>query len=677
MEKFKRIACLLLVFAAVACSEGDEFPDPTPPPTTGGDEDLVEMTFTGVAPEMIPVGGDGFSAGSVPVLWSEGDAIAVLPQHLDHEPPFDDYRFAATVEGGASSTATFTGRTEEYDGDYFAFYPHEALRKIMYREDIYFSIPSVQQAVAGGFASGVAPMWATAKSGEDTFRFAPLCALLKFSVEGEAVGDIVSVRMSAGGAITGDLCYDYEDDDWMSDSPRREVTLEGRFVAGEDYYIVVAPFVMSEYSDTPDADFTFAFTRSDGTCHIRDLNLPIPGGDAFLEAGRICDLGTIDLTGAVFGSPTESSLTDMNFVRAVENGSMPRITFERDESGMVPLNDANLAKMASVVVLDVDNAELTELPALKYFTNVKMLDCSGNNLTELDVSEMPSLEYLNCWANDLTSLDFTGVESLTELICGLNDLVTLDVTPLKELVRLSCDDCKITELHIEGLSKLTDLNCGSNPLSELSFEGVTSLSRFSCLYCGFTSLDVRELTTLDRLSCTGCELTELNVEGLSGLTDLDCDWNPLTELSLEGLTALEYLSCSGCEIETLDVTPAKSLVSLRCESGNLKHLNVSGLPKLAELDCSWNPVAELSLTELPSLTDLSCEGCNMTALDVADLSALAVLYCGCQWVADDKDTPQTLTLTLTAAQRDGVWTQCADDDKNADVELNVVDGAAE
>ena len=66
------------------------------------------------------------------------------------------------------------------------------------------------------------------------------------------------------------------------------------------------------------------------------------------------------------------------------------------------------------------------------------LDCSGNQLTALDVSGLNSLTYLDCYGNQLTALDVSGLNSLTYLYCYGNQLTALDVSGLNSLQTLYC-----------------------------------------------------------------------------------------------------------------------------------------------------------------------------------------------------------------------------------------------
>lgn len=311
-----------------------------------------------------------------------------------------------------------------------------------------------------------------------------------------------------------------------------------------------------------DGGFSFTFTKEDGSVYVKEGTIE----NGKIDCGRIGNFGEIDLSGAVFAKPSETDITDMAFIKAVEARSTPKIELTRNTAGYVSLTDDNKELMASVTKLDLFGKGLTDASALKYFTGLQTLDCSGNNLEELDVS---------------------------------------------------------------GLTKLTYLNCGNN------------------------------------------QLTELDVSGLTALEELSCYDNQLKTLDVSGLTKLAYLYCYGNQLTTLDVSALKNLTFLSCGDSRLTELKVNGATALAKLYCYSNQLTSLDVSELTNLTSLACFGNRLTTLDISALRQLMYIFCGKQ--TSDGTTQQTLTLTLTAAQRDGVWKSSLEDgsEYNEPVELSV------
>lgn len=100
--------------------------------------------------------------------------------------------------------------------------------------------------------------------------------------------------------------------------------------------------------------------------------------------------------------------------------------------------------------------------------NIKMLICSNNQLTALDVSQNLSLKNMNCSNNQLSFLDVSKNKELLYLYCNRNSLTSLDVSRVKSLETLECDFNQLTNLDISGNSLLTLLSCVGNQLTTSS-----------------------------------------------------------------------------------------------------------------------------------------------------------------------------------------------------------------
>lgn len=613
------LASSLLTLLAAACSKDDLVPEATQP--TDGADGLVEMTFTATAAPATRTTLGEKGADEYPVLWTSGDEIVVMPAYGRFDKSeLEEMKFTTSIEGGMAATATFTGRTQPSENGYIAFYPADKLVEYSGQDLNYFvdfTIPTEQRATAGNFESGIAPAYAKPKQGSGDLEFEPMCGLVKFSLVGD-VGKIKSVRFEAGGQVLSgtyscNLYFNNTVDITGSESSESHVILTGPFVAGKDYYMVVAPCSLS-------GGFSFTFTSDDGS-HVKSGK--IKGG--YISSGDMGNFGTIDLSDATFGIPSATDITDMAFIQIVEEAAV--ISLTRNAVGTVSLTEENLAEMASVTKLNIAEKGLTDLSALKYFTGLQTLNCSRNSLTTLDVSALTNLTSLDCSFNSLTTLDVSALTKLDSLSCYLNKLTTLDVS---------------------GQTNLTSLDCSDNQL---------------------TALDVSNQTLLKDLDCSDNQLTALNVSNLTGLTDLDCSDNQLKELDVSNLTGLTHLYCSGNQLTAVNVSALKSLEYFSCAENQLKALDVSKQTGLKELDCAENLLTELDVMNLTLLMDLDCSENRMSSLDISEFLNLYSVKCGKQTA--DGVMSRTLTLTLTAAQKDeGVFN--ASSKYNVDVNLNVV-----
>lgn len=84
-------------------------------------------------------------------------------------------------------------------------------------------------------------------------------------------------------------------------------------------------------------------------------------------------------------------------------------------------------EIAAVEEIDCDAKEISNLKGIEYFTALKVLLCSQNQLTALDVSKNTALSFLSCYRNQLTTLDIGKNAVLEELYCDGNQLTTLNI----------------------------------------------------------------------------------------------------------------------------------------------------------------------------------------------------------------------------------------------------------
>ena len=87
----------------------------------------------------------------------------------------------------------------------------------------------------------------------------------------------------------------------------------------------------------------------------------------------------------------------------------------------------------AVDFLSCEGEQIRSLDGIEYFPNLETLDCSDNELTQLDLSRIPALSELYCTDNQLTSLDLSGLEQLRVLYCSRKQLSELDTSSCKEL----------------------------------------------------------------------------------------------------------------------------------------------------------------------------------------------------------------------------------------------------
>lgn len=213
-----------------------------------------------------------------------------------------------------------------------------------------------------------------------------------------------------------------------------------------------------------------------------------------------------------------------------------------DTDGNGSLSQAELEKVTVIYVLGMGVKDLT---GIEFFPELENLDCSENQLTQLDVSKNPKLKRLVCYENKLTSLDVSGNTSLTELHCYTNQLTSLNLGENANLDMLNCVVNRLTSLDLSGNANLTRLSCSSNLLTSLDVSNNPNLILLDCERNLLTSLNVSKNAVLDALVCGSNKLDELDVSENTALKELYCSNSQLTSLDLSKNTELDTLDCSG------------------------------------------------------------------------------------------------------------------------------------
>lgn len=427
MKQLKSSFFLLLAPALLAACAADE---QLPAPDEGGSRIL---TFTASAPQTRTVLQPGDVQGNHPVYWSDGDAIAVFPEYPEYPGGLGSKgTFTTNIPGGTASTAVFTGQSPDPFVERFAaFYPDEAIVGITNSTWLIpFSVPAEQTATPGTFAPHTNPAYASPVSADGNLEFKNIGALVKLSTTG--VDDLDKMVMRVDNKwLTGSAFYDAENDriEFRVDNGHTAynwAALKGSIVPGQDYYLVVHPFTL-----TATDRLSLTFVKADGTRTTRSVT---PGKELKLEAGRIANLGAIDLGGATF----EHIIDNKELIAAVEgNKSMG---WTKNDDGTVTVTSDNQSKIAGVTDLsNLYEYNLTSLSGIEYFTNLTSLDFSASSVPFVDVSKLTKLQYLIAQGSEMASL-------------------TLGELPQLEM--LLCDGCWLTSLDIRNLDNLTTLICG-------------------------------------------------------------------------------------------------------------------------------------------------------------------------------------------------------------------------
>ena len=211
-----------------------------------------------------------------------------------------------------------------------------------------------------------------------------------------------------------------------------------------------------------------------------------------------------------------------------------------ESTNMTKLDFSHNTALEVLVATEFSQLESLILPKSK---TLRVLDCRGTGVEEIDVSNYPALEELCCAENELTHLDVSNNKLLKLLWCGDNYLTSLDLSNNPALETLECPGNELTSLHLSNNSALKHLNFTGNKLTSLDLSNSPALTELVCYKNQLTSLDLSKQTALESIGCSENRLTKLELANCPNLTKLNCSNNLLTKLELPSCPNLKKLLC--------------------------------------------------------------------------------------------------------------------------------------
>lgn len=154
-------------------------------------------------------------------------------------------------------------------------------------------------------------------------------------------------------------------------------------------------------------------------------------------------------------------------------------------TGYTALENLDLSHTPNIMWLDVhsdgygdeegikqlSSLDVTGLPILQY------LDARGNTISDIDLSKNPYLRWVNVTNNGISNLDLSANTILEEVGANYNNLSTIDLSNNPELVSLSLSGNNLTEIDLSKNAKIASLYLDNNKFGALNLKSLTGLRR--------------------------------------------------------------------------------------------------------------------------------------------------------------------------------------------------------
>jgi len=312
----------------------------------------------------------------------------------------------------------------------------------------------------------------------------------------------------------------------------------------------------------------------------------------------------------------------------------------------IDINDDNEIQQSEAELsdsLDLAYYDIIDLTGIEFFVNLKYLDCGHNELNELDISALSSLETLWCdhnytfnevdfsknlklkrlfiFNNELENLDLSNNQELQIIDCSLNNISgTIDLSQNLELVNVDIARNSISNVILGNNTKVTSFCCAINRLEFLDITALPNLKDLDCSYNDLQSLNLSELDSLYSLRFTGNEVEEIDIRNSQILRFLNISDNRISSIDLAQNTNLEILNCKENLLTKLELGSNTSLRNLYCTENNINEIILSSNPYLSYLYCEDNAIESLDLSSCGSLVYLNIENNNLTNLNIKNNS---------------------------------------------------------
>ena len=195
------------------------------------------------------------------------------------------------------------------------------------------------------------------------------------------------------------------------------------------------------------------------------------------------------------------------------------------------------------------------------------------------------ITHLHAYKNELTYLDVRDMPSLLELYCGDNQLSHLDVSKNKSLEVLHCEVNLIENLNVRENIALRYLGTARNKLSNLDVSQNILLTQLSFYDNKLTNIDINNNILLETLYCDNNQLRDLDLSNNTSLTALLAQNNQIEHLDLKNNIHIEHLYVFDNNIHKIDIE-TNSLVRVYMHNNKL---DVEALDDIFRSLNTYNP----------------------------------------------------------------------------------------
>lgn len=327
--------------------------------------------------------------------------------------------------------------------------------------------------------------------------------------------------------------------------------------------------------------------------------------------------------------------------------------------GIKSLKGVEYVNFTNVRKLDCSDNELTELPIAGFFANLEEIDFSNNKLAgNIELKKCTKLRILKGSNNLLDEVSFSNsvLESvdlsnnqLTRFMCSNNTSTLKSVNVANNLLNessgFSCSDNTVLTdwdvsnnnlkyVYLHSMPMLENYNVSGNPLVEIATFGSgygTALKTLNASNTPLTSLDISGNTSLQSLNIKGCTTLTKVFAGVLDISKMTIEKESYTTIetttiadAIKDKALRDYLVATYGSNGGITTEEAAKVTDL-----DINASNAPGTKSLAGIE-SFRNLKTLKVSGLESLddTNLSVGNLNLTSIDISLEKGMNSINCG-------------------------------------------------
>ncbi|GAA4074356.1 hypothetical protein GCM10022389_19880 [Flavobacterium cheonanense] len=238
---------------------------------------------------------------------------------------------------------------------------------------------------------------------------------------------------------------------------------------------------------------------------------------------------------------------------------------------------SNVENIDSLNISSPKNDKIKSIKGIEAFKKLRILDCVGNDIKELDFSSNLLLEHLSCSHNE-----------------NLKKLVTSNNINLKYL---SIGSGIVSHNDIPNVLYL-DFDISKN----------IKLKSFFAMMTFIPKIDFSFNPNLDEISIMNCQAEEINISNNNNLEFIRVESNhSLKYLDFKNKPDLEFVLCNFNAIEKIDLSYNEKLTWLTCDKNKVNEIIFPANSKLETVSCNTNLIKNIDLASSKNLKYLDIQ----------------------------------------------------------------------